>query len=157
MENSGRTPTIKAKKDLYYTNYYEWIEFLGSVAYIGVCPFKLAGIKKIEKIEFSEENNLNKSGEVVASIIYDDYKIDVHMPVSGKVISINDAILSGNANILLKEPETAGFIALIIPSSPYEREGLIIPENIACSSIKQTNSYACNSSKKFTHRHLVYR
>ena len=117
METSAKTPTIKAEKDLYYTNDYEWIDFLGSVAYIGVCSFKLAGIKKIEKIEFSEENDLKKSGEVVASIIYDDYKIDVHMPVSGKVISINDAILSGNANIMLKEPETAGFIALIIPTS----------------------------------------
>jgi glycine cleavage system H protein len=128
METSANTPTIKAKRDLYYTNDYEWIDFLGSVAYIGVCSFKLAGIKNIEKIEFSDENNLKKSGELVASIIYDDYKIDVHMPVSGKVISINDAILSGNANIILKEPETAGFIALIIPTSPYEREGLIIPE-----------------------------
>ena len=73
--------TLKAKRDLYYTNDYEWIDFQGSVAYIGICPFKLKGIKKIEKIEFSDENNSRKCGEVVASILYDDYKIDVHMPV----------------------------------------------------------------------------
>ena len=106
METLSQPPqTLKAKRDLYYTNDYEWIDFQGSVAYIGICAFKLKGIKQIEKIEFSEENNLRKCGEVVASILYDGYKIDVHMPVNGKIISINGAIRSGNENIVLQEPE----------------------------------------------------
>ena len=135
METSGQPlQTIKAKRDLYYTNDYEWIDFLGAVAYIGICRFKLAAIKEIEKIEFSEENNSKKCGEVVASIFYEDYKIDVHMPVSGKIISINNSILSGNKNLVLLEPETSGYIALIGPSSPYDREGLIIPEKYRMSS-----------------------
>lgn len=134
METSGQPPiTLKAKRDLYYTNDYEWIDFQGSVAYIGVCPFKLTGIKGIEKIEFSKEDHSKKCGEVVASILFEDYKIDVHMPVSGKVISINDAILSGNENIVLQEPETRGFIALIVPSLPYDRKGLIISEKYQMS------------------------
>lgn len=129
METISQPPqTLKAKRDLYYTNDYEWIDFQGSVAYIGLCPFKLKGIKQIEKIEFSEEGDSKKCGEVVASILYDDYKVDVHMPVNGKIISINDAILSGNENIILQEPETTGYIALIVPSSPYDRDGLIIFE-----------------------------
>jgi len=139
METSSQpTQTFKAKRDLYYTNDYEWIDFQGSVAYIGICPFKLKGIKQIEKIEFSEEDNSRKCGEVVASILYDDYKIDVHMPVNGKIISINDAILSGNKNIVLREPENSGYIALIVPSSPYDRDGLIISEKYRMSS-KTTN------------------
>jgi hypothetical protein len=36
---------------------------------------------------------------VVASIFYDDYKIDEYMPVNGKIISINGALLSNNKNI----------------------------------------------------------
>ena len=135
METIGKPPqTIKAKRDLYYTNDHEWIDFQGSVASIGVCAFKLLGIKQIEKIEFSEEDNFKKCGEVVASIIYEDYKIDVHMPVNGKIISMNDAILSGNENIVLQEPETAGYIALIVPSSPYDRNGLMISEKYRMSS-----------------------
>lgn len=130
--------TLKVKKDLYYTNDYEWIDFQGAVAYIGICPFKLAGIKEIEKIEFSEEDNSKKCGEVIASILYDDYKIDVHMPVSGRIISFNDTILSGNKNILLLEPQTSGYIALIVPSSPYDREGLTISEKYRIQS-KTTN------------------
>lgn len=135
MEIIGKPPqTIKAKRDLYYTSDHEWIDFQGSVASIGVCAFKLLGIKQIEKIEFSEEDNFKKCGEVVASIIYEDYKIDVHMPVNGKIISMNDAILSGNENIVLQEPETAGYIALIVPSSPYDRNGLMISEKYRMSS-----------------------
>ena len=93
-----------------------------------------ANINSEHSAEFSEEDNFKKCGEVVASIIYDDYKIDVHMPVSGKIISINDAILSGNENIVLQEPETAGYIALIIPSSPYDRDALMIAEKYRMSS-----------------------
>ena len=127
METLSQPPQIlKAKRDLYYTNDYEWIEFQGSVAYIGLCPFKLAGIKEIDKIEFSKENNTKKSGEVIASVIYEDYKIDVHMPVSGCIVFYNAAILAGDKNIVLHEPETKGYIALIFPSFPCDRSGLVI-------------------------------
>lgn len=135
METSSQPPqTFNVKRDIYYTSDYEWIDFQGAVAYIGICPFKLSGIKEIEKIEFSEEENSKKCGEVIASIFYDDYKIDVHMPVSGRIISFNDTILSGNKNILLLEPQTSGYIALIVPSNSYGREGLIISEMYRISS-----------------------
>ena len=126
METFSPPPqTLKARRNLYYTNDYEWIEFQGSVAYIGLCPFKLAGIKEIDTIEFSRENNTKKSGEIIASIIYEDYKIDVHMPVSGCIVFYNAAILAGDKNIVLHEPETKGYIALIFPSFPYDRSGLV--------------------------------
>jgi len=131
---SKATQTSKPKRDLYYTMDYEWIDFQGSVAYIGICPFKLTGIKEIQKIEFSKDNNSKKCGEVVASILYEDYKIDVHMPVSGKILSINNAILFGNKNIVLQEPENSGYIALIVPSSPYDRQGLTISEKYRMST-----------------------
>src|SRR5674476_1076895 len=114
--------TSKPKRDLYYTMDYEWIDFRGSVAYVGICPFKLTGIKEIQKIEFSKESDSKKVGEVIASIFYDDYKIDVHMPVSGKILSINNALLTGNENIVLLEPESRGYIALIVPTYPLNRQ-----------------------------------
>jgi len=36
-----------AKKDLYYTNDHEWIDFQGTIAYTGICLFKLLGFKEI--------------------------------------------------------------------------------------------------------------
>jgi glycine cleavage system H protein len=127
MDELRKVPqTSVFKKDLYYTNDHEWIDFQGSVAYIGICPFKLAGVKKIERIELSGESYSKKCGEVIASIFYGDYKTDVHMPVDGNVISFNEAILSGDQNRVLLEPETSGYIALIVPACPENRQGLIM-------------------------------
>jgi len=36
-----------AKRDLYYTNDHEWIDFQGTIAYTGICLFKLLGFKEI--------------------------------------------------------------------------------------------------------------
>ncbi|HET6767322.1 MAG TPA: hypothetical protein VFH08_07985 [Chitinophagaceae bacterium] len=69
-----------------------------------------------------------KKEEVIATISYNDYKIKVHMPVDGKVLQINETILTGKRNILLKQPESDGWIALIVPSHPYERKDLLLPK-----------------------------
>src|SRR5665647_2234578 len=132
--SADATQTSDQEKPLYYTWDYEWIDFRGSVAFVGICPFKLTGIKEIQKIEFSKESDSKKVGEVIASIFYDDYKIDVHMPVSGKILSINHAILTGNENIVLLEPESRGFIALIVPTYPLDRQGLIPSEKVSLAS-----------------------
>jgi glycine cleavage system H protein len=116
------------KRDLYYTSDHEWIDFQGSVAYVGICSFKLKGIKEIQKIEFSENKDLLKNGDVIASLLYDDYVIDVHIPVNGRVIQFNDAVLTGDREIVLQQPENNGWIALVIPASPYDRKGLMISE-----------------------------
>ena len=62
-----------------------------------------------------ENPGLIKQGEVVAMIHYDDYQISVHMPIDGKIISINDMLLTGDKNILLQQPEDSGWIALVVP------------------------------------------
>jgi glycine cleavage system H lipoate-binding protein len=137
MQNSSEViQPSEQEKPRYYTWDYEWIDFRGSVAYVGLCPFKLTGIKEIQKIEFSKESDSKKVGEVIASIFYDDYKIDVHMPVSGKILSINNALLTGNENIVILEPESRGYIALIIPTYPLNRHGLIPTEKV--SSLSKT-------------------
>jgi glycine cleavage system H protein len=116
------------RADLYYTSDHEWINFQGSVAYVGICPFKLKGIQAIERLEFKEENGPKKKGEVIATVYYDDYTIPVCMPVDGKVMNVNDKLAGGDADVLLQSPDTFGWIALISPSQPYERKGLLHSE-----------------------------
>jgi glycine cleavage system H lipoate-binding protein len=50
------------------------------------------------------------------------------MPVDGKVIQINDHFLEGNYELLLHNPENLGWVALIIPFQPDERNGLLLPK-----------------------------
>ncbi|MGZ8558315.1 MAG: glycine cleavage system protein H [Chitinophagaceae bacterium] len=122
--NSGKT----TNKDLYYTKDHEWINFQGTVAYTGICHFKLLGFKEIHQIRFKEPSGFKKKGEVIATITYKDYQIEAHMPVDGKVIEVNEALLSGNRSGLLQHAENSGWLALIVPSQPYERKDLLLPK-----------------------------
>lgn len=116
------------KKDLYYTKDHEWIDFQGSVAYVGICVFKLTGFKQVQEIVFKDPSGFKKQGEIIATLRYNDYLIEAHMPVDGKVVKFNEKLVSGNPNILLDCAETTGWIALIVPAQPYERKDLLLPK-----------------------------
>lgn len=115
-------------KDLYYTKDHEWIDFQGTVAYIGVCSFKLTGFKAIHQININEPSGFRKKGDVIATVKYNDYQIEAHMPVDGRVVEINETLLSGDQNVLLHNPDNKGWIALIVPAQPYERKDLQLPK-----------------------------
>ena len=118
----------KNNKDLYYTKDHEWVDFHGTIAYTGVCLFKLLGFKDIHQIHFSEPSGFKKKGDVIARITYNDYQIEAHMPVDGKVIQVNETLLSGNRNGLLQHSENSGWLAMIVPVQPYERKDLLLPK-----------------------------
>ena len=128
--------TKDMKRNLYYTYDHEWIDFQGSVAYVGVCHFKLSGFKEIQQIIFAENSELINQGEVIASVKYDDYLVLVHMPVAGKIISFNDILLTEEKSILLQQPEDNGWIALIVPDQLKKRTGLQLPEEYRFSQEK---------------------
>ncbi len=115
------------KKDLYYTKEHEWIDFQGSIAYIGVSNFKLTGFNAVEEIIFNDASGFKQKGELMATIKYKDFLVDVNMPVDGKIMETN-SLFNGDPTYLVKNAETTGWIALIVPSQPYEREGLIVPK-----------------------------
>jgi glycine cleavage system H protein len=116
-----------SNKDFYYTTDHEWINFQGSIAYTGVCSFKLLGFKEIQQVIFKEPGFL-KSGDLIATIRYNDYHVEARMPVDGNVVELNETLISGDLNTLLKQAENNGWIAKIIPSQPYERKGLLLPK-----------------------------
>jgi glycine cleavage system H protein len=117
---------INIVKDLYFTNDHEWVDFQGATAFTGICAFKLLGFKEVQQITYHDSNGFMSKGEVIATICYNDYQIEAHMPVDGKILQLNDELKSGNQNLLLLQPESNGWIARIAPSQPYERKGLML-------------------------------
>ena len=111
-------------KDIYYTNDHEWIDFNGKYAYVGVCKFKLTGIGNIKAIEFHAHGGLVKKGQVLATVISDDYNIPVHMPVDGWFVENNRALLL-NPSLTSQQAGKDGWIALIKPLQPYMAGDLI--------------------------------
>jgi glycine cleavage system H protein len=117
-----------SKRDLYYTNSHDWIDFQGSVAYIGASILKVIQASQVFKLEYVDNKGFALQGEVVARLECDGSTIPVHMPVDGKIISLNDMLLDGNSQLLIDQPENKGWLALIAPTKPYERAGLLQPE-----------------------------
>jgi len=113
---------------LYYTNDHEWINFQGPVAHVGVCAFKLIGIKQIQQIEYEQDSDLKKAGEILAIIHSGEYKIPIHMPVDGEILSYNEEFLGDRQQILLEQSERHRWVAFIVPSAPHEQSGLLSPE-----------------------------
>ena len=116
-----------SSKDLYYTNDHEWVDFQGTIAYTGVCSFKLIGFKAIQQVLFNEPMGFKKRGDLIATIKYNDYIIEAHMPVDGKVLEMNTHLINADDNVLLKYAESA-WIAKIAPSLPHERKDLLLPK-----------------------------
>lgn len=116
------------KRDLYYTNRHDWIDFQGSVAYIGAALLKILQVPGGFKIQYADNQGFARQGAIIARLECDGSTIPVHMPVDGKIIGINDLLLEGNHQLLIEQPENKGWLALIVPSKPYERTGLLQPE-----------------------------
>jgi glycine cleavage system H protein len=116
--------TNLVNKNLYYTKDHDWIDFQEHLAYIGVSNFKLIGFKEIEQIVIPKISGFMKEGEIIATVKYNGYQIVAHMPVDGTIVKINYILRFGNKNILKKYAETSGWIALIEPSRPEERNDL---------------------------------
>ena len=117
-----------SKKDIYYTNHHEWIDFQGSRAYIGLCSFKLSGFRDIHQITFNPSFGFVQQGAVIASIKYYDYVVEMRMPVDGKIIQLNPLLLNGGKQLLLEQPEDNGWIALIVPEEQYDTTDLLTPD-----------------------------
>lgn len=119
----------KFKRNVYFTNGHEWVDFQGAVAYIGVCSFKLTGIRAVESLSLQEPGCSYKKGDVIATIKYKEYSIPVCMPVDGKLLQFNENLLNGTENILITDAENNGWIGLIVPLQPQERNGLLLPKD----------------------------
>lgn len=115
---------IRPSQFHYYTNDHEWIDFQGSIAYVGICDFKLKGLKGIYKIQYGDVSAVIKRGDILATILSDDYKIPMFMPVDGRIIEVNNSIIY-QPDKTLHQSQHNGWIAKICPLAPYDREGLL--------------------------------
>ena len=121
------------KKDLYYTKDHEWVEFQGPIAFTGVCSFKLIGFKAIQQVIYNEPFGFKKRGDLIATLKYNDYTIEAHMPIDGKLLKMNADLIYGDDDLLLKDAESV-WIAKIAPSLPQERNDLLLPKQYQVNS-----------------------
>lgn len=97
-------------QDLKYTKDHEWIKVDGNEALIGITDFAQKELGDIVYVEIETEGEDLGQGDVFGTIEAVKTVSDLFMPISGKVIAINEELES--------EPE-------IVNSDPYEKGWLI--------------------------------
>jgi glycine cleavage system H protein len=76
--------------DLKYTKNDEWLRLEGNTATIGITDYAQSQLSDIVFVEIvASEGDILKQGETCATVESVKAAADVYMPVSGKVIAIN--------------------------------------------------------------------
>jgi glycine cleavage system H protein len=87
--------------DLFFTTGHEWIQFGDGEAVVGISGVGLRG--DVVYIELPEIGRYVKKGEVCALVETVKSVCDVHAPVTGVVISVNDTVFD-DPDIIAKQP-----------------------------------------------------
>jgi glycine cleavage system H protein len=105
-------------QELKYTKDHEWIKVDGNVVTIGITDFAQKELGDIVYVEIESDGEELEHGDVFGTVEAVKTVSDLFMPISGKVIEINENLES--------EPE-------IVNSDPYEK-GWMIKVEIADAS-----------------------
>jgi glycine cleavage system H lipoate-binding protein len=110
---------------MYYTKDHEWIDFQHTAAFVGVSNFKLTGFQSVDEVIFTDLKSLKKKGDVVAWLRYDDYKIEILMPVDGRIEQVNKVLLGKDSKKISEHLAKTGWMFSIVPANSLDRYELI--------------------------------
>ncbi|HAF63208.1 MAG TPA: glycine cleavage system protein GcvH [Anaerolineaceae bacterium] len=118
---------MSTPKDLKFTETDEWIKVKGNSALIGISDFAQNQLSDIVYIEYEldADDDFEKE-ETVATIESVKAAADVHTPVSGTVLEINEALLDNPEN--LNEDPYGSWLFKITLDDPSEVDSLMDAE-----------------------------
>ncbi|NLX62277.1 MAG: glycine cleavage system protein GcvH [Tissierellia bacterium] len=94
---------MKVLKDLYYTKDHEWLRVEGDEAYIGLTDFAQDSLGDIVYVELPEVDDEFSKEDAFAAVESVKAASDVFMPVDGKIVEVNEALLD-EPNLLNEDP-----------------------------------------------------
>lgn len=112
---------------LKYTKDHEWIKVDGEEAIIGVTDFAQGELGDIVYIEIETEGEELEVGEVFGTVEAVKTVSDLFMPVSGKVIAINEE-LEGAPEIVNSDPYGKGWMIKVAISDMDSLKGTLSAE-----------------------------
>ena len=78
--------------NLRYTSEHEWIRVEGNEAYVGITDYAQSELGEIVFIDVPTLGEIVAQGDVFGSVEAVKTVSDLNMPVSGKVLAINEAL-----------------------------------------------------------------
>ena len=84
---------MKTLKELFYSNDHEWVKVEGNKAYVGISDFAQHALGDIVFVELPDIDSEFTSGDVFGVVESVKAASDMIIPLSGKVLTINEAIV----------------------------------------------------------------
>ena len=109
---------------LLYTNDHEWIKIEENQAIIGITDFAQSELGDIIFVELPDVGDIFSKDDVLGTIEAVKTVVDLLMPISGEVISINDNI-EDEPELINSKPFDEGWIIKIRINDESEKESLL--------------------------------
>lgn len=90
---------MKVVKGLFYSNDHEWVKVDGEAAYIGISDFAQEHLGDIVYVELPEVGDELAKEDAFSAVESVKAAADVYIPVSGKVVEVNEALIDDPALI----------------------------------------------------------
>lgn len=110
--------------NLKYTKDHEWIIVNGTVATVGITDFAQDQLGDIVFVEIETEGETLNKEEVFGTIEAVKTVSDLYMPVTGKIIEINPALLN-KPELVNKDPYNEGWMIKVEVSNIAELDTLL--------------------------------
>lgn len=116
--------SVISRPRMQFTHDHEWIDYNGTVGFVGVSIFILKGIENIDSIKWYNRKGTIEKGTLIAEIHSEDVVIPIHAPVKCKFLGQNKK-LNDNLNLILESPQDNGWMFFITPSKFLNHERLL--------------------------------
>jgi glycine cleavage system H protein len=115
---------MEIRDNLKYTKDHEWVSIEGNIATVGITDFAQSELGDIVYIEVETlDENLSKD-EVFGTVEAVKTVSDLFLPLSGKIIELNEA-LDGNPELVNDSPYDQGWIIKVEISNMDEISQLL--------------------------------
>ena len=94
---------MKVLKDLLYTKDHEWVKVQGNEAYIGITDYAQHALGDIVFVDLPEIGQEFEAGNNFSAVESVKAASDIYIPISGKILNINEA-LSDDPALINQDP-----------------------------------------------------
>ena len=113
-------------EDLHYSEEHEWVRVDGDVVTVGITDFAQDQLGDIVYVELPQVGDAVESGSTVGELESTKSVSDIFSPVSGEVVSRNEA-LDGSEEVINSDPYGEGWLFKVRVDEDAV-EGLLTPE-----------------------------
>lgn len=110
--------------ELLYSPEHEWVRIEGNIAYVGITDFAQKELGDIVFLDVETLDETLNSGEVFGSVEAVKTVSDLYMPVSGKILELNQE-LESTPDLVNSDPYGKGWIIKVELTDSSDRKSVV--------------------------------